>query len=318
MYERRKRLLWANLEVGIVISAALAVVLVAVFFWGDISALFASRAPLLVRTPSVSGLRNGAPVWLLGVEIGRVDHIELRGQEVIVTLSLLENKMQFIHGDAHAEVLTMGLLGDKFMSIEPGTQQAPSVEPGAVIPGYTPPEFGEIVEASVRSVEQVQFFFERLDRLLTVVETGEGIVSRLLTDSALGEEIEETVAATRSVMRSIRSGRGTLGKMVRDPSLYREAAAAMAEYRRFGQMLTDSTGTLHRLVASDTLYRNLDRAAADLAVLLDRVEDGQGVAGSLMGNGEMASEVQTMLQYINALLLDIRRDPGRYFSFELF
>jgi phospholipid/cholesterol/gamma-HCH transport system substrate-binding protein len=318
MYERRKRLLWANLKVGLVVTAAIAIVFFAVFFWGRIGVLFAARAPLMVRIPSVGGLRNGAPVWLLGVEIGRVDHIELQGREVIVTLSILRSKMEFIHQDARAEVLTMGLLGDKFMSIEPGTQRTPSVEPGAVIPGYNPPELGEIVEASVRSVEQVELFFQRMDRILTVVETGEGIISSLLTDSALGEDIQQFVADARSITQSVRSGRGTLGRMVRDPSLYRNAVAAIAEYRQFGRMLTDSTGTLHKLVVNDTLYDNLNRAAAQLATVMTRIEAGQGVAGSLISDREMAEDVATMLRSINALLLDIRRDPGRYFSFELF
>jgi phospholipid/cholesterol/gamma-HCH transport system substrate-binding protein len=68
--------------------------------------------------PGTGGLKAGAPVEIAGVEIGRVDRIDLVDYEARVTLRIRDGVQ--IQDDAIASIKTRGLIGEKFLRISPG------------------------------------------------------------------------------------------------------------------------------------------------------------------------------------------------------
>ena len=69
---------------------------------------------------SVSGLRPGAEVEIAGVRVGRVDDKQPRA---VVELQLGDNV--HLTDDVIASVKTSGLIGDKYISLEPGGSGEP-------------------------------------------------------------------------------------------------------------------------------------------------------------------------------------------------
>jgi len=70
---------------------------------------------------SISGLKAGASVEIAGVEIGRVDRIELdpaRGYMALVFLRVRTGVK--LTDDSIASIRTRGIIGDKFVLIKPG------------------------------------------------------------------------------------------------------------------------------------------------------------------------------------------------------
>ncbi len=78
----------------------------------------------------VGGLRNGAPVVIAGVEIGRVESIALDNYEARVALRI--DPELWIHEDAIVSVKTSGLIGEKYIQISPGAADE-MIEPGGRI-----------------------------------------------------------------------------------------------------------------------------------------------------------------------------------------
>ncbi len=74
--------------------------------------------PVIALFPGTGGLKAGAPVEIAGVEIGRVDRIDLDNYAARVTL-LIRKGIQ-IQDDAIASIKTRGLIGEKFLRISPG------------------------------------------------------------------------------------------------------------------------------------------------------------------------------------------------------
>ena len=74
---------------------------------------------------SVSGLRPGAEVEIAGVRVGRVKSIRLDDKQprAIVELQLGDNV--HLTDDVIASVKTSGLIGDKYISLEPGGSGEP-------------------------------------------------------------------------------------------------------------------------------------------------------------------------------------------------
>ena len=76
------------------------------------------------------GLRNGAPVVIAGVEVGRVTSIRLEDYEARVLLQI--NPGLKIHDDAIVSIKTSGLIGEKFIQISAGAADE-LVKPGGRI-----------------------------------------------------------------------------------------------------------------------------------------------------------------------------------------
>ena len=73
----------------------------------------------------VSGLRPGAEVEIAGVRVGRVKSIRLDDKQprAVVELQLGDNV--HLTDDVIASVKTSGLIGDKYISLEPGGSGEP-------------------------------------------------------------------------------------------------------------------------------------------------------------------------------------------------
>jgi phospholipid/cholesterol/gamma-HCH transport system substrate-binding protein len=82
-------------------------------FGGDYYTLYA-------RFSSVSGLRVDSPVEIDGIEVGRVDQLNLDQDKQIAVVALKIEKGFKVYEDATASIKTSGLIGDKFINIEPG------------------------------------------------------------------------------------------------------------------------------------------------------------------------------------------------------
>ncbi len=87
---------------------------------GNVSLFGDSTYTLYARFTSVSGLRTGNPVEMLGIEIGRVAGFEMDQENLQALVALKINDGIKIYGDAIASIKTAGLIGDKYVSIDPG------------------------------------------------------------------------------------------------------------------------------------------------------------------------------------------------------
>ena len=84
---------------------------------------------LTARFTSTAGLKNGAPVEIAGVPIGKITAIDFdpEAYQSVVTLSLQPNVK--VQEDAIASVRSTGLIGSKILQISPGGAED-ILEPG--------------------------------------------------------------------------------------------------------------------------------------------------------------------------------------------
>ena len=69
---------------------------------------------------SVSGLRVDSPVEINGILIGRVKRLVMNQEKQVALVELNIRKGIKIYDDASAAIKTSGLIGDKFVKIDPG------------------------------------------------------------------------------------------------------------------------------------------------------------------------------------------------------
>ncbi|MBF0180148.1 MAG: outer membrane lipid asymmetry maintenance protein MlaD [Magnetococcales bacterium] len=79
-----------------------------------------NHLPLYAQFTSVAGLKTGATVEIAGVNVGRVDRIELNNADFEAKVRLLVDPAVQVQEDAIASVRTKGLIGDRYITISPG------------------------------------------------------------------------------------------------------------------------------------------------------------------------------------------------------
>ena len=75
---------------------------------------------LRARFDSVSGLKINHPVEVLGLEVGRVVAFQMDHELQVVWVTLKIDHGTKIFDDAIAAIKSAGLIGDKYVSIDPG------------------------------------------------------------------------------------------------------------------------------------------------------------------------------------------------------
>ena len=87
---------------------------------GNVGFIGENTYSLIGKFTSVTGLRTGNPVNMLGLEIGRVEKFSMdqENQQVVVEFKI--NKGIEIYDDAIASIKTEGLIGDKYVAVDPG------------------------------------------------------------------------------------------------------------------------------------------------------------------------------------------------------
>ena len=105
---------------------------------GHVSLLGDNAYPLSARFTSVTGLRAGSPVYMLGIEVGRVGRLTMDQEAQKAAVEIRIQKGVKIYDDAIASIKTEGLIGDMYLSIDPGGAGT-LLKPGGTITETQPP-----------------------------------------------------------------------------------------------------------------------------------------------------------------------------------
>jgi phospholipid/cholesterol/gamma-HCH transport system substrate-binding protein len=125
-----------ELGVGLFLLVGLLCMAYLSFKLGNVQWFGSSRYRIQAQFSNVGGLTENADVSMAGVKIGKVEKIELKSGQALVTLSI--NKGVQIEEDAIASVKTKGIIGDKYLSISPGASDE-YIQPEGRIQDTQPP-----------------------------------------------------------------------------------------------------------------------------------------------------------------------------------
>ena len=246
------------------------------FLIGDRRLFFAKQFELNTTLTKVTGLQVGTRVRLAGLDAGEVLDLVLPPRPsapFVVRMRIREDLRPLIRTDSIAAVQTDGLVGNAFIQIRVGSDDAPPVEPGGTIEGMDAVEFADLLDEGrntfrVLAGEVVDLKGDVSNALVTLTDTV-GSVNAVITST--GEEagrladttrtvmtsVNDVVVDARALVTSIRQGEGTIGQFVTDRQLYdrltgmtREAETTMRTLRETSERarnaiegFTSPTGT---------------------------------------------------------------------------
>ena len=97
---------------------------------GKLELVGGDDVPVTAEFTTVAGLKQGANVEIAGVEVGKVDSIDIRDYKAVVRMRVRRGLR--LQEDTIASVRTRGLIGDKYITLSPGASDR-LIPPGGKI-----------------------------------------------------------------------------------------------------------------------------------------------------------------------------------------
>lgn len=272
-----------NALVGAFVIGGFALFAVGLFMIGNRRMLFGDTFRAYAEFASVSGLDNGAVVRVGGLQAGEVEAIQIPATPSArfrVRMRLRGDLRHLIRTDSLASIQTDGLVGNKFIQIEPGTDSAQVVDDGGTIRSREPLDFADLMQQMSDTIDTVNKTIadvqDELTDALTAISSTARTAEALIGDA--GKDARSILAATNSVTQNLQSiiagvnaGKGTFGQLLKDDALYQrvkqiaadaeramanvrqaseEARAAVAEFRGKDGPVTGLTTELQQTLAA--------------------------------------------------------------------
>ncbi len=183
-----------KLKLGMFVIIGLVLFALTIYFVGKQKNLFGSTFHLKVKFKTVSGLQAGNNVRFSGINIGTVDAIELiTDSSVMVILVVKKEVQQFIKTDAVAAIGSDGLMGDKILTITPGTQSTKQVSDNDMINSKSPIEMADVMSSLKTSVDNAGIITAQLAQISYKMNNGNGALSRLISDEQFSNSLQGTL-----------------------------------------------------------------------------------------------------------------------------
>ena len=287
-------------RVGIFVLLGL-VSFVTVLFLLTEPAMFRGRYNLITQLSDAGGVRRGDPVQMRGVIIGRVSGFEMTpDRRVNISLELYE-EWQIPVGSV-AILAESGLCGGRTVEVQPGPGQV-FLAPGDTIQGQDPGG-GRMENAGVLGAQATNLM-ARMETLLdsSTVASVQGTTQEVLV---LAREFRATVEEQRNELSQLtRSLNRTASGLEDAAGAGSDVASAAA---RADSLLAELTATQGRL---DAVLDNMD-------TVIGRMARGEGTLGRLSQDESLYTNMDQAVASLNELLVDLRLNPGRYLTVEIF
>jgi len=305
---------WAQLRVGLLAMAALALLTALVFYITSSSNFFESRSKIYAYLDTSGGLLKNAPVRLNGVLVGKVEDIQLSGENkpnriIRVTLDVQDNMFLSIPMDSKVSIGAENLLGAKLIAIKKGASTTP-VAKGGELPSGSTPELDDIQQQASQTIAVLQNILTKAEGIVGQVEAGKGTIGKLLVDEELYNKFINIMKEVERLSAALNQGKGTLGKLLSDETLYNDVRKTLGRMDQIVADLQAGQGTAGKLLKDDAIYTETRSSIAEMRKLLADLNEGKGTAGQLLKSDALAKQVSATIGRVDTMLDKVNRGEG--------
>lgn len=253
-----------------------------IFLLGDISGLLERQYTLYARFNDISGLRLGAPIFLAGINVGKVEAIrfpqELEERKVIVTMSVRSEYKDRIRKDSSGKIVTQGLLGDKAIFVTVGSPDEPELENGEELSVKTAFSLDTISEQGTELIENINKLAKNINKVIADVKTEDSLVHALLYDpegKKIVNDLVKMVNSATGIINEIKYGDGVLHSLIFDPTK-----------KNMGDKFSNTIA-------------NFESMSKNMKEISSTIEQGEGSVGGLINDPTVYYDLMTLLGNAN-------------------
>lgn len=263
-----------------------------------------------VRLSSAVGVKSTDPILVGGVRIGKVEAVTLDNLTPIVTLRIDEPFE--IPVDSEVEVISRSVMGEKSINIRKGISSE-MIPPGGIIQGTAAPGISDMF-TQVDSVTVNMRNLLKNANILLDPDRDKSIKSSLAGVHDLTIELQETLKRESVQINRVMANMDSLVSNVKDLS--------ETERSKVTSTLDNLESTSGRL---STMLDELQRTSTALGNILTRIDRGEGTIGRLLQDERLyedavrvAGKMDRLMTNLDELVVDLRSNPSRYVTVEIF
>lgn len=183
-----------KVRLGLFITGGLALFVLAVFIIGKQKNLFNPVFKLTSTFYNISGLQVGNNIRFSGINVGTVDNISIINDSTVkVDMLIRKDVKQFIKADCEVAIGSEGIIGDRLIIISQGSSNAPLAKDGQQLLSKEPVETDAIMASLKVTADNVAIISNQLAEIVTKVNGGKGTLGRLIQDTTIAENINQTI-----------------------------------------------------------------------------------------------------------------------------
>jgi len=306
-----------ELKTGMMVFIALIMFIFAIFFVGN----FKETVSYRIKFEKVLGLKVEAPVLLNGVEVGRVTKIyfskDSQDNLIYVKISVLKSASDRINESTKADIQTMGVLGDKFISLETPVLSARPLKENSFIVVKESLDYKKMIAQGQGILDNIAEITASLNKLSDSVKNGRGMLGTLINNPELGESLIESISI---VSNNLKEGTGFLGKLINDKEFCVKMTNALDnvlfELQTAMSALNNQdalAGTLlHDKEFSDKVTKDIKTALQGFSVIGQKLSETKdnAILGVLLKDEEAGQNLKEILKHLNSILTKIDNGEG--------
>ncbi|MEO2068420.1 MAG: MlaD family protein [Desulfurobacteriaceae bacterium] len=288
---------------------------------------------------NVAGLEKDAPVRVAGVEVGRVEKIDVKG--TLAEVKVIFFKPIKVYKNAKARIETMGLMGEKYIEFYPGSPPAPPLTPGTVIENtQSVASMDELLLALYETVEnfnkalitsdgknRLAIIMEEVSHLTLTVDQTVNTLNQVIEENrdALRKTLQNVLALSMAlneeltqVLDNVNSLTVQLSEMVSEnredirtvvvnlkkvteklPELTQKAELISKELE---ETIKESKGNIQESLQDlRFLAGNLKEVSKDIKILVSKINEGNGTIGRLVNDDTLYRSVSDTAKTLGKL-----------------
>ncbi|OYU79751.1 MAG: organic solvent ABC transporter substrate-binding protein [Flavobacterium sp. BFFFF1] len=266
-------------KLGMFVIMGLAAFFITIYFIGKSQNLFGSTFYLKSQFKNVSGLKVGNNVLLSGIDIGTVKDIQfVSDSAVVVGMTIRSEIQQYIKSDAMTSIGSDGLMGDKVVTISPGSASDKMIQDHATIASVEAIEIQDLMSGLKKSVDNAEIITKQLSEFSYKINNGKGALSKVLTDAEFAKSIDKTMTNLETgtdefvaFTKKLNDKNGTFSKLMTDPSYANSIKKTLSGFEKsaadinvFTASLNNGKGIVSRLFTDETWATSLDSTMINL------------------------------------------------------
>jgi phospholipid/cholesterol/gamma-HCH transport system substrate-binding protein len=268
-----------KVRLGLFIAGGLTIFVIAIFIIGKQQNLFNPVFKVTTNFFNVSGLQVGNNVRFSGINVGTVDNIKIINDSTVqVDLLIRRDVQQFIKADSEATISSEGIIGDRVIMITQGSFEAEMAQDGQHITSIEPIETDAIMANLQSSAVNADVITKQLAEIMVNINTGEGVIGRLIQDTTMAENISLTIANIKKSSEGIDETVEVTKKNLFEFMEKLQLTVATTEIATvaLGEIMTkinSGEGTLGMLIQDTTVSNTLNRTLINLEQSSEKLDE---------------------------------------------
>jgi phospholipid/cholesterol/gamma-HCH transport system substrate-binding protein len=231
-----------------------------------------------------SGIFEKSSIKVAGINAGRIKSIELNGADgALLTFEMLEGIK--LTNNSRMKIKSVGFLGDKYLDIILGDQNAEKLPAESMIPA----EGGEGFEELTKDAGEV------LKEIKEIAKT----IKESLRDEQGRNMVKEIIANIHDITGSLK--RLTTGNEDKISQIVDEVKA-ISEQLAFETDRYQKNSLMGDLSKIGPILDKADVAVSDLKTIIADLKDGKGTIGKLLRDDAVVDQVSQTLSSVNRLV----------------